>query len=277
MRALGSASLSLLVGGALSALFVLVALMSFLWTPFDVETLDIANRMKPPGGAHLLGTDHFGRDILSMIMVGARTSIAVALIAVGIGMAIGVPLGLTAAAQKGGMIDEVISRGNDLVFAFPSLVIAILITAVFGASAVNAIIAIGIFNIPVFARITRGGALSLWKREFILAARVAGKSRARISIEHILPNVLNLLIVQGTIQFSLGILAEAGLSYVGLGAQPPTPSWGRMLADAQTMVSLAPHLALIPGLTIVLMVLGLNLLGDGLRDMLDPRIRTARQ
>ncbi|MDJ1018527.1 MAG: ABC transporter permease [Paracoccaceae bacterium] len=277
MRAFGSASLSLLVGGALSAVFVLVALMSFLWTPFDVETLDIANRMKPPGDAHLLGTDHFGRDILSMIMVGARTSIAVALIAVGIGMAIGVPLGLTAAAQKGGMIDEVISRGNDLVFAFPSLVIAILITAVFGASAVNAIIAIGIFNIPVFARITRGGALSLWKREFILAARVAGKSRARISVEHILPNVLNLLIVQGTIQFSLGILAEAGLSYVGLGAQPPTPSWGRMLADAQTMVSLAPHLALIPGLTIVLMVLGLNLLGDGLRDLLDPRIRTARQ
>jgi peptide/nickel transport system permease protein len=209
-------------------------------------------------------------------MVGARTSIAVALVAVGIGMGLGVPLGLAAAARRGGMLDEVIMRMNDLIFAFPSLVIAILITAVFGPSATNAIIAIGIFNIPVFARITRGAALSLWKREFIMAAQVAGKTRARISAEHILPNVANLLIVQGTIQFSLGILAEAGLSYVGLGAQPPIPSWGRMLADAQTMVSLAPHVALIPGLTIVAMVLGLNLLGDGLRDALDPRLKVVR-
>ena len=214
--------------------------------------------------------------MFSMIMVGARTSIAVALVAVGIGMALGVPLGLTAAARKGAWLDELIMRGNDLVFAFPSLVIAILITAVFGAGAINAIIAIGIFNIPVFARITRGAALSLWEREFIMAARVAGKGSARISAEHILPNVANLLIVQGTIQFSLGILAEAGLSYVGLGAQPPTPSWGRMLADAQTMVSFAPHLALIPGLAIIVTVLGLNLMGDGLRDWLDPRIRVAR-
>ena len=167
-------------------------------------------------------------------------------------------------------------RGNDLVFAFPSLVIAILITAVFGAGALNAIIAIGIFNIPVFARITRGAALSIWEKEFILAARVAGKSTTRISYEHILPNVMNLLIVQGTIQFSLGILAEAGLSYVGLGAQPPMPSWGRMLADAQTMVSFAPHLALIPGTAIILTVLGLNLMGDGMRDIFDPKLRNTR-
>jgi len=144
---------------------------------------------------------------------------------------------------------------------------------VFGASAVNAIIAIGIFNIPVFARMSRGAALSLWQREFVMAARVAGKSVPHISVEHILPNILNVLIVQGTVQFSVGIIAEAALSYVGLGAQPPTPSWGRMLADAQTLVSIAPHLALIPGLTIVAMVLGLNLMGDGLRDMLDPRMK----
>ena len=174
------------------------------------------------------------------------------------------------------MLDELIMRANDLVFAFPALLIAIMITAVFGPGAINAIIAIGIFNIPVFARLTRGAALSLWQREFIMAARVAGKGPARISLEHILPNILNLLIVQSTIQFSLGILAEAGLSYVGLGVQPPLPSWGRMLADSQTMISLAPHLALFPGIAIILSVLGLNLVGDGLRDIFDPRIRRAR-
>ncbi|WP_170349728.1 ABC transporter permease [Ruegeria atlantica] len=269
-------SRNLLLGSVLSSLVLLAALMSFVWTPYDYAALDIPNKLEPPNAQHWFGTDHFGRDMFSMIMVGARTSIAVALVAVGIGMVLGVPLGLAAAARKGSWSDEVIMRGNDLVFAFPSLVIAILITAVFGAGAINAIIAIGIFNIPVFARITRGAALSLWEREFILAARVAGKGAARISAEHILPNIANLLIVQGTIQFSLGILAEAGLSYVGLGAQPPTPSWGRMLADAQTMVSFAPHLALIPGLAIIVTVLGLNLLGDGLRDWLDPRIRVTR-
>ena len=267
---------NLAIGGFLTLVIVLAAGIGFFWTPHDVAAMNIAGRFQPPFQAHWLGTDHFGRDILSMLMVGARTSIAVALVAVGIGMAVGIPLGLLAAAFRGSWLDEVISRMNDLIFAFPSLVIAILITAVFGAGAVNAIIAIGIFNIPVFARITRGAALSLWTREFILAARVAGKSTARISMEHILPNIANLLIVQGTIQFSLGILAEAGLSYVGLGAQPPTPSWGRMLADAQTMVSLAPHVAIIPGMTILLTVLGLNLLGDGLRDRLDPRLRMTR-
>ena len=267
---------SLWLGLGLTLVFALAAAVSFLWVPQDVTQLAIANKMKPPSMTHLLGTDHFGRDILSMIMVGARTSIAVALVAVGIGMGLGVPLGLTAAAHRGGWLDEIIMRGNDLVFAFPSLIIAILITAVFGPSALNAIIAIGIFNIPVFARVTRGAALSLWTRDWIMAARVAGKGKARISLEHILPNVLNLLIVQGTIQFSLGILAEAGLSYVGLGAQPPTPSWGRMLAESQTMISLAPHMAIFPGLAILLTVLGLNLMGDGLRDWLDPRLRRAR-
>ncbi|XYK78633.1 MAG: ABC transporter permease [Labrenzia sp.] len=269
-------SRTLLPGLFLSLVFVAAALFSLVWVPYDTTVLNIANRMKLPSWEHWLGTDQFGRDILSMIMVGARTSIAVALVAVGIGMSVGVPLGLAAAARKGGWLDEVIMRANDLVFAFPSLLIAVMITAVFGASALNAIIAIGIFNIPVFARLTRGTALSLWNRDYILAARVAGKGPARISIEHILPNVANLLIVQGTIQFSLGILAEAGLSYVGLGAQPPTASWGRMLADSQTMISLAPHLALFPGLAILLTVLGLNLMGDGLRDLLDPKLRRAR-
>ena len=168
-------SRNFVIGAALTLVFVLAALVSFVWTPFDVTGLDIANKIKPPSVRNPLGTDHFGRDILSMIMVGARVSIAVAVVAVGIGMSFGVPLGLWAAARKGSLLDEVIMRGNDLVFAFPSLVIAIMITAIFGASAVNAIIAIGIFNIPVFARLTRSGALSLWQRDYILAARVAGK------------------------------------------------------------------------------------------------------
>jgi peptide/nickel transport system permease protein len=267
---------NLVIGAGLTLFFSALAALSFVWTPYDITVLDIPNRLIAPGGAHLLGTDHFGRDILSMIMMGARTSIAVALVAVGIGMGLGVPLGLWAAAKRGSWLDDLVMRGNDLIFAFPSLVIAILITAVFGASAINAIIAIGIFNIPVFARLTRGAALPLWERDFILAARVSGKGAARISAEHILPNIANLMIVQGTIQFSLGILAEAALSYIGLGAQPPTASWGRMLADAQTLVSIAPHVALIPGFAILLTVLGLNLLGDGLRDWLDPRIRVVR-
>jgi len=261
------------LGIALVVVFAGAALVSFFWVPYDIGQLKIAEKLQGPSWAHWFGTDHFGRDILSMIMLGARTSIAVALVAVGIGMGFGVPLGLLAAARRGGWIDELVMRGNDLIFAFPSLLIAILITAIFGVSAVNAIVAIGIFNIPVFARLVRGGALGLWARDYILSARVAGKGRARISVEHILPNLGNLLIVQGTIQFSLGILAEAGLSYVGLGAQPPVPSWGRMLADSQTMISFAPHLALFPGMAILLTVLGLNLLGDGLRDVMDPRVR----
>ena len=266
-------SRSFLPGLLLVLLFVGAALVSFVWTPFDVAKLDIPNKLQTPNPLHWFGTDHFGRDIFSMVMVGARTSIAVAIIAVGIGIVFGVPLGLAAAALRGSWLDELIMRGNDLVFAFPALLIAIMITAVFGPGAVNAIIAIGIFNIPVFARLSRGNAISLWTREFVLAARVAGKNAWRISVEHILPNMLNLLIVQGTIQFSLGILAEAGLSYVGLGTQPPTPSWGRMLAESQTLVTIAPHLAIFPGMAIVLTVLGLNLLGDGLRDWLDPRLR----
>ncbi len=268
-------SRNLMLGLILSLVFVGGALVSFLWTPFDVTQLDIPNKLENPTTTHWFGTDHFGRDIFSMIMVGARTSIAVALVAVGIGMAIGVPLGLAAAA-RGGWSDELIMRANDLVFAFPALLIAIMITAVFGPSAVNAIIAIGVFNIPVFARLTRGAALSLWTRDYILSARVSGKGAVLISAEHILPNIANLLIVQGTIQFSLGILAEAGLSYVGLGAQPPIPSWGRMLADSQTLISFAPHTALFPGFAILFTVLGLNLMGDGLRDIFDPRIRRAR-
>ncbi|MCC3859712.1 ABC transporter permease [Pseudemcibacter aquimaris] len=263
-------------GFAVTAFFTFLAVLSFIWTPFDVTAIDIENRFAAPGFPYILGTDHFGRDIFSMIMVGARNAIAVSIVAVGIGMLIGVPLGLWAAAtraQQGGIMDEVLMRGNDLIFAFPSLLMAIMITAVFGPGAINAIIAIGIFNIPVFARMARGGALGLWGKEYIMAARVAGKNAARISYEHILPNIANILIVQATIQFSIAIIAEASLSYVGLGTQPPNPSLGRMLNEAQTMIFFAPWLALVPGLVIIAMVMGLNIMGDGLRDILDPKMR----
>jgi len=266
------ANRSFVAGFVVAVLVAAMALASYLWTPYDVTRLVISDKTLPPSAAHWFGTDHFGRDILSMIMVGARNSIAVALVAVGIGMGFGVPLG-TLAAARGGLVDDALMRLNDLVFAFPALLSAIMITAIFGPGAVNAIIAIGIFNIPVFARVARAGALSIWPREFILAARAAGKGPARITVEHILPNIATLLLVQGTIQFALGILAEAGLSYLGLGAQPPMPSWGRMLFDAQTRMATAPWMAIFPGMAIVITVLGLNLLGDGIADILDPKSR----
>jgi peptide/nickel transport system permease protein len=269
------ANRSFVFGMVITVLVTGMALLSFLWTPHDITHLVVADRMKGLSAAHPFGTDHFGRDILSMIMIGARNSIAVAIVAVGIGMGLGVPLGCWAAA-RGGWVDETLMRFNDVVFAFPALLSAVMITAIFGPGAINAIIAIGIFNVPVFARVARAGALSLWPREYVLAARASGKGKALITIEHILPNIVSILMVQGTIQFALGILAEAGLSYLGLGAQPPMVSWGRMLFDAQTRMMVAPHLAIFPGLAIVITVLGLNMLGDGLRDVLDPKLRRER-
>ena len=266
---------SFCIGFFITAMITIMALLSFVWTPYDVTELNIANKLKSPNATHLFGTDHFGRDVFSMIMVGAHNSIMVSIVAVSIGMLIGVPLGATAASSES-WVSDLIMRGNDFIFAFPSLLLAILFTAIFGASAINAMIAIGIFNIPVFARLAYGGALTLWQREFILSAQTSGKGKARITIEHIMPNLLNILIVQGTIQFSLGILIEAGLSYLGLGTQPPQPSWGKMLSEAQTMMAFAPYLAIFPGVAIITTVLGLNLLGDGLRDILDPKLRRNR-
>jgi peptide/nickel transport system permease protein len=266
---------NLALGSVLCGLLVAVALTSLVWTPYSPTAIDILHKLAPPGPAHPLGTDPFGRDVLSMIMTGASNTLAVALIAVGIGAGIGIPLGSLAAA-RGGWIDDAISRVADLAFAFPALLTAVMITALAGPGAVNAMIAIGLFNIPVFTRVARGAARAMWQRDFVTAARAIGKRDLAIAVRDVLPNIAAVLLVQATIQFALGIVADAGLSYVGLGTQPPHPSWGRMLNDAQTFVYRAPLLAVFPGLAITLAVLGLNLLGDGLRDRLDPRLRGLR-
>ncbi|WP_298212654.1 ABC transporter permease [Acidovorax sp.] len=266
---------SFVIGAVLSLLLVLAALLSFVWTPGSPYEMDLANKLARPSGTHWLGTDAFGRDVASLVMVGARNSILVGVIAVGIGLSIGTALGLLAAAKRG-WVEEMIMRLADFTFAFPALLLAIMMTAVFGAGIVNSIIAIGIFYIPTFARVTRASANAVWSREYIMAARACGKETWRITLEHVLPNILSVLIVQTTIQFALAILAEAALSYLGLGTQPPQPSWGRMLSEAQTLMFQAPLLAVWPGVAIALAVLGLNLLGDGLRDLLDPRLSRKR-
>jgi peptide/nickel transport system permease protein len=271
----GMKNRNFVAGGVITIAFFALALLSYVWSPHPIENINISDKLLTPNTKYLLGTDHFGRDILSMLIMGAKNSIIVAFVAIGIGIGIGVPLGLIAASRKG-WTDELIMRFNDFTLAFPSLISAIMITAIMGPGAVNSIIAIGIFNIPVFARVVRGAALNIWKKEFILAALSAGKSKARISIEHVLPNTSSVLIVQATIQFAIGILAEAGLSYLGLGTQPPAASWGKMLNEAQTFLHFAPQLAIYPGMAIALTVLGLNLFGDGLRDVLDPKLRRNR-
>jgi len=262
----------LIIGGSLSLIVLVVALLSLIWTPYPFAAQDIPNRFLPSSEAHWLGTDQYGRDVASRLMVGAANSMLVSLVAVGIGAGFGVPLGALAAAKRG-WTDDMVMRFSDFAFAFPALLSAIMITAVFGPGAINSVIAIGIFNIPVFARVTRGAALSVWSRDYILAARIAGKGTVRITTDHVLPNIGGLLIVQATIQFALAILAEAGLSYLGLGTQPPNPSWGKMLKDAPTLINYSAGLAVYPALAIMITVLGLNLLGDGLRDLLDPRLR----
>ena len=267
--------LNLVLGGVITALLVGMALASLVWTPYPPTHIDILHRLAAPSAAHWLGTDPFGRDVLSMIMAGARSSLSVALIAVAVGAGIGIPLGALAAGG-GEWVDQAVMRATDLAFAFPALLTAVMIAALAGPGAANAMLAIGIFNIPVFARITRGAAISVRERDYIAAARAVGRSEMAVMLRHVLPNISALLLVQITIQFALAIVADAGLAYVGLGTQPPDPSWGRMLNDAQTFVFEAPLLAVFPGLAITLAVLGLNLLGDGLRDRLDPRLAQRR-
>lgn len=261
-------------GAALVGLLLAVALLSLVWTPYPAEQVRVVARLRPPSAAHWLGTDHFGRDVASMLMVGARNSLAVAAAAVGLGLGLGVPLGLAAAAL-GRWGDELVARLGDLVFAFPAVLSAILLTAALGAGAVNVVVALGLFNAAVLARVTRGAALAVWRREFVRAALALGRGPLSVTLVHVLPNTLGVVVVQTTVLFAVAIVNEAALSYLGLGIQPPSPSWGKMLGDAQTHLFNAPLQAVFPGLAIALSVLGLTLLGDGLRDWLDPRHRSS--
>jgi len=263
------------VGFALSAVVVLLAAVSLVWTPYDGNRMNARERLQGPSWQHPLGTDQYGRDTLSRVMTGAVNSIIVGLVTVAIGMTAGVALGLLA-AYRGRFTDEAVMRLSDLLFAFPAVLTAILITSILGPSMINAMLAIGIFYIPVFARLTRAVAMTVWEREFITAARASGVSEWAVTWRHVLPNILSPLLIQGTIQFAVAILAEAGLSYLGLGTQPPTASWGRMLNEAQTFMSRAPWMAIFPGIAIAWAVLGFNLLGDGLRDTLDPKMVRVR-
>lgn len=267
-------SRSFVVGGTMILFLLTCALISLFWTPGSLE-ISIKTRFLPPSAEHWFGTDLFGRDVLSMLMAGTQNSISVGIVAVSIGVSLGVSLGLLASAKRG-WTEELIMRFSDFSFAFPAILSAIMITAILGPGGVNSILAIGIYNIPVFARLTRGSANSIWAREYVLAARASGKGKFRITLEHVLPNILSILIVQITIQFAIAILAEAALSYLGLGTQPPHPSWGRMLNEAQTLMFLQPMQAVYPGAAIALAVFGLNLMGDGLRDVLDPRLSRKR-
>lgn len=265
-------NLNFSLGIALSAAVVVMALVSLFWTPYGPNTMERGHRMEAPSPAHPLGTDQYGRDLLSRVMAGAVNSIVVGLMTVAIGMGAGIVMGLIS-AWGGRLADEVIMRISDLLFGFPAVLSAILITSILGPSAVNAMLAIGIFYIPVFARLTRASALTVKGLDYIAAARAAGQTEVAIVRRHVLPNILSPLIIQATIQFAVAILAEAGLSYLGLGTQPPHPSWGRMLNEAQTFMAMAPWMAIFPGVAIAWAVLGFNLLGDGLRDILDPRLR----
>lgn len=264
---------SFLVGAVLSLAIAGLGALSLVWTPADPTAMNILARLKPPSAEFWLGTDQFGRCIASMIMVGARNALAVGLVAVGIGLSLGLALGLLAARNEGSLLDEALMRVLDFVFAFPVILSAILIVTLVGPGLINAVIAIGLFNVPVFARLARGAALQVLTRDYIRAARLAGAGPFRILRRHVLPNIAGLMIVQASVQFAVAILAEASLSYLGLGTQPPNPSWGRMLSDAQTFMARQPTLAIFPGLAIALAVLAFNLLGDGLRDLLDPRLR----
>lgn len=266
--------LSLVIGASIVALVLAAALLSFIWTPYD-PTAATTQRLLSPGSDHLLGTDALGRDVFSQLLVGARTTLYVGVIAVGVGAVVGIPLGLIG-GQGGHFVSETVMRVVDLLLAFPALLLAVMLGAIFGSSTLTAMIAIGIATAPAFARLTNSGTRQVMSTEYVLAARVAGRPRRAIIRRHVIPNIGGLLIVQASVAYAIAVLAESGLSYLGFGTPPPTPSWGRMLQEAQPLLFSNPLLSIWPAIAIAVAVLGFNLLGDGLRDRFDPRLEDER-
>ena len=260
------------IGVLITLLLLVVAIFAPLFAPYDPSS-QAATRLLPPGLSHLMGTDNLGRDVFSRVLFGTRASMYVGFVSVAISLVIGGVLGVVAAYRLG-ITDTIIMRIMDIIFAFPTLILILAISAVVGPSLTTATIVIGLVYVPRFARIARGPALSVMQEPYIEAVRVTGASSARIIFRHVMPNIAAPLIIQTSLSISTAILTEATLSFLGLGVQPPTPSWGVMLANARAQLQLAPWLAIFPGLAIMIAVLAFNILGDDLRDALDPRLRT---
>ncbi|MED4017597.1 nickel transporter permease [Sutcliffiella cohnii] len=261
-----------LVGAGVVLVFVILAIFAPLIAPYDPKLVDMPKKLQTPSAEHWLGTDEMGRDILSRLIFGARVSLTVGVLSTLLGAIIGVFLGIVA-GYYGRAIDSVIMRFCDVLLAFPGILLALAIVSILGASTTNVIIAIAFFAIPTFARIVRGSTLSVKKLEYIDAIRAMGSSDSRIIFKHILPNVLSPIIVQSTLYIASAIITASALSFLGLGTQPPTPEWGAMLSDGRHLVRSSPHVTLFPGITILIVVIGFNLFGDGLRDALDPKAK----
>jgi peptide/nickel transport system permease protein len=258
------------VGLIVIVAFIVVALLAPWLAPYDPIATSFSTVRKAPGAAHWFGTDEIGRDVLSRVMFGARASLLAGVVSVVISLTIGVPTGLLA-GYAGGMTDMLISRVTDALLACPFLILAIALAAFLGPSLTNAMIAIGISATPVFIRLTRGTTIAVKAEEFVLAARAIGNAPWRIALRHVLPNIVPPLLVQATLAIAAAVIAEASLSFLGLGQQPPQPSWGSMLNTAKNYIDNAPWMAIWPGVSIFLLVLSFNIVGDGLRDALDPR------
>jgi peptide/nickel transport system permease protein len=262
----------LTIGAVLVGIVVVLALLSFIWTPGDAYGASAEDRLLHPSTSHLFGTDRFGRDVLSQIMIGARTTLLVGIVAVAIAVILGVPFGILA-GMRPGVPGTLVMGASDIVLAFPGLLLAIIFGAAFGASTWTAMIALGIGAAPAFARVARSGTMQVMGQDYIQASRGANLSEFSIALKHVLPNISGMLVVQASVNFAIAVLAEAGLSFLGLGTMPPTPSWGRMLQESQQFLGSEAYLAVFPGLAIAVVVLGFNLLGDGLRDHFDPKMK----
>lgn len=260
-----------LVGGFLIILFIITAFVGPLLLSQDPNEVQVANKLQPPSAEHWFGTDNYGRDIFTRIIYGMELTLRVGFLSVAIGGAVGVVFGIVA-GYYGGWIDTVIMRIMDVLLAFPGILLALAIVSVLGGSLRNVIIAVAIYSVPAFARIVRGSTLSVRKLEYIDAVRALGASDTRIIFKHILPNIMSPIIVQATLRIATAILTASGLSFLGLGVQPPTPEWGAMMSDGRNFIVDAPHIILFPGLMVVIVVLAFNIFGDGIRDAMDPKM-----